>query len=143
MKKIVKFLSLFFIMVICLSLVSCGNSAEVENLWETATYTEDTEFGSGGRVLFVEVRADERFVVFTINTDKETVGEALSEHNLISGENGAYGLYVKSVNGIVADYSIDQSYWAFYKDGQYMQTGVDKTEFADGDRFELVRENVK
>ena len=38
----------------------------------------------------------------------ESIGErfardALIEHNLIEGEKGAYGLYVKKVNGITAE----------------------------------------
>ena len=37
---------------------------------------------------------------FEIHTDKETVGEALLELGLIAGEEGDYGLYVKTVNGI-------------------------------------------
>ena len=46
----------------------------------------------------------------TINTDKEILRDALEEHNLISGEQGAYGLYVKVVNGIKADYDEDGGY---------------------------------
>lgn len=143
MKKIIYFMfSTVFITMLCLSLVSCVNNTADTNLWETAVYTEDTEFGDGEKSLFVDVKAEDKVVAFVIKTDCETVGDALLEHNLVSGENGAYGMYVKSVNGIVADYNIDQSYWAFYKEGQYMQTGVDQTEFTDGDKFELVREKL-
>ena len=74
----------------------------------------------------------------TIKSNKQTVGDALKEHNLIDGEMGAYGLYVKSVNGITADYSVDNSFWSFTKSGEYMTTGVDVTQFSDGDKFELV-----
>ncbi len=143
MKKGWHFISIIFLLIVCIFIVSCSNDVQNDNLWETAMYTDDAEVGTGSKMFFVEVKAEDKSVMFTVNTDEETVGKALSENNLIAGENGAYGLYVKSVNGIVADYNIDQSYWAFYKDGQYMQTGVDRTEFADGDRFELVRETVK
>ena len=37
---------------------------------------------------------------YQIKTDKAIVGEALLELNLIAGEEGAYGLYVKTVNGV-------------------------------------------
>ena len=60
------------------------------------------------------------------------------EHNIISGENGAYGLYVKTVNGILADYNITKSYWSINKDGEYMLTGVDSTKIEDGDVYEFV-----
>ena len=48
-----------------------------------------------------------------------------------------YGLYIKVVNGITADYDVDQSYWGFSKGGEYMMTGVDGTPFADGEVYEL------
>ena len=41
-------------------------------------------------------------------------------------------------SGITADYDVDQSYWGFYKGGEYMMTGVDSTVIADGDAYELV-----
>ncbi|MBQ4095648.1 MAG: DUF4430 domain-containing protein [Clostridia bacterium] len=69
---------------------------------------------------------------FVIHTDKKTVGEALIELELLEGEEGPYGLYVKKVNGITADYDIDQTYWGFYIDGEYAMTGVEKTEIEDG-----------
>lgn len=69
---------------------------------------------------------------FEILTDKETVGEALLELELIAGDEGDYGLYVKTVNGITADYDTDGTYWAFYIDGEYAQTGVDATKAEEG-----------
>ena len=74
----------------------------------------------------------------TIKTDKTILGDALLEHSLIAGEEGAYGLYVKFVNGIRADYDLDGAYWGFNKGGEYMMTGVDGTTIADGDKYELV-----
>ena len=73
-----------------------------------------------------------------ISTDKQTVGEALLEQGLISGDVGDYGLYVKTVDGMTADYDADGLYWAFYKSGEYLMTGVDTTEIADGEQYELV-----
>lgn len=72
---------------------------------------------------------------FEIHTDKETVGDALLDLKLIDGENGQYGLYVKSVNGITADYDIDKTYWAFYINGEYAMTGVDSTRIEDGVKY--------
>ena len=70
-------------------------------------------------------------------SDKETVGDALSEQNLIEGEEGDYGLYVTTVNGITADYDTDQTYWAFYVNGEYASTGVDSTPVNEGDTYEF------
>ena len=81
---------------------------------------------------FEVVDKDGNVESFDITTDKETVGAALMEEGLIVGEEGPYGLYVTEVNGIVADYNVDQTYWAFYVDGEYASTGVDSTDVVDG-----------
>ncbi|MDE7132120.1 MAG: DUF4430 domain-containing protein [Lachnospiraceae bacterium] len=72
---------------------------------------------------------------FEIHTDKETVGEALLEVGLIEGEESEYGLYVKTVNGITADYDKDGVYWAFYVNGEYAQSGVDSTTITEGETY--------
>ena len=72
---------------------------------------------------------------FEIHTDKETVGEALLELGLIEGEESEYGLYVKTVNGITADYDKDGTYWAFYINGEYASSGVDSTKIAEGESY--------
>ena len=72
---------------------------------------------------------------FEVHTDKATVGEALLELNFIAGDDSEYGLYVKTVNGITADYDKDGVYWAFYINGEYAQTGVDSTNIAEGDSY--------
>ena len=76
---------------------------------------------------FSVVDADGKETEFTVKTDADTVGKALLDANLIAGEDGEYGLYVKTVNGITADYDTDGSYWAFYINGEYAMTGVDAT----------------
>ena len=72
-----------------------------------------------------------------VKTDAVTVGEALLENGLIAGEDGDYGLYVKTVCGITADYDVDKTYWAFYINGEYAMSGVDKTDIADGAVYEF------
>ncbi len=138
MKKAYRILSVIVLLILSVSVfVSCSQNDTVD-VWQNATYTEDTEFGNGSKTLVVEVKADDKSVVFTIKTDKPSVGDALSEFNLIEGEEKSYGMYVKKANGMVADYDENRCYWSFSKNGEYMMTGVDQTEFADGDRFELV-----
>ena len=132
-------LLLSLMLVFCL--VSCAEKVDATGLWEHATYRSDKTFGKGETTVQVEVKVEDQSVTFTINTDKTTLGEALLEHGLIAGEPGAYGLYVKVVNGMTADYDVDRSYWGFYKNGEYMLTGVDQTTIADGEHYELVRES--
>ena len=114
-----------------------GNTVEKTGVWSNATYLKDMAFGNGAKTIVVEVKANEQSIKLTIKTDKSTVGEALLEHGLIAGEEGQYGLYVKVVNGMTADYDIDQSYWSFYINGEYAMTGVDSTEITDGATYQL------
>ena len=137
MKKTINLLAVF--LLICMVFTAC-NTVSAEGLWENATYRRDMEFGKGAKTVEVEVKVGEESVTFTLHTDKETLGEALLEHDLIDGEEGAYGLYVKFVNGIEADYDKDGSYWGFYKSGEMMLVGVDGAVIADGEHYELVRE---
>ena len=136
-KTAISLTSLVLTLLFIFTLVSCGAP---EDLWEKATYLEDAAFGEGATTVQIEVKAEDQSVTFTIKTDKKTLGDALLEHDLIAGEESAYGLYVKVVNGITADYDVDQSYWGFYKNGEYMMTGVDAIEIADGEHYELVYE---
>ena len=69
---------------------------------------------------------------FTIKTDKKHLGDALTEHGLIEGEESTYGLYIKKVNGMRADYELDGYYWAFYENGEYATSGVDTTNIVAG-----------
>ncbi len=111
---------------------------------ETALETESVEsteasaiiLGEGNtKFMFVVIDADGNETDFEIHTDKETVGEALLEENLIAGDDSEYGLYVKTVNGITADYDTDQTYWAFYINDEYAATGVDSTPVTEGDTY--------
>lgn len=75
--------------------------------------------------------------LFEIHTNQTTVGDALQELELIEGEEGEYGLYVKTVNNITADYDKDGVYWAFYIGGEYAMTGVDATQITEGESYSL------
>ena len=87
--------------------------------------------------LFTVVDKDGNETNFEIHTDKENVGEALLDLELIAGEEGEFGLFVKEVNGITADYDVDQTYWAFYVDGEYAMSGVDVTTIEEGKTYAL------
>ncbi len=81
---------------------------------------------------FEVVERDGSVKTFDIVTSAGTVGEALIEEGLIQGEEGPYGLYVKTVNGSTYDYDKDGCYWAFYVNGEYGMTGAELTEIEDG-----------
>ena len=130
-------ITVLLVLTCLLSLFACGNAVEKTGVWENATYLEDTTFGDGAKTLVVEVTAEEQTVTFTLKTDKKTVGAALLEHKLIAGDESEFGLYVKVVNGMKADYDVDKSYWAFYIDGEYASTGVDSTDITENVTYQL------
>ena len=139
MKNTTRALSLLLVIALVFSLTACFKpDVDISGLWEQATYVEDTELGTGSKTVTVICCAEDRSVTFTIHTNKETVGEALLEHQLISGEPGAYGLYVKVVNGITADYDVNQCYWAFYENDDYAMSGVDLTNIEEGTIYKLI-----
>ena len=147
MKKTLRLaLALALILSTALTLLSCSLAEKMpwnksdEPTYETETkvYDTDTTLGEGAKTLTVRIEDPEKSVTFTIHTNADTVGAALLENGLISGEEGAYGLYIKVANGTVADYDIDQSYWAFYVNGEYAMSGVDTTNIEEGVTYSLV-----
>ncbi len=122
-------------LVLCVA--SCGK-VDATGLWANATYTEDTTVGQGEKTFTLGVTIEDKTVTLTVNTDADTVGAALLENGIIAGEDGAYGLYVKTVNGVLADYDVDGSYWSFYIDGEYAMSGVDSTDIVEGTAYSLV-----
>lgn len=154
------FLCMMLVVAMAFTVAGCGNKTEgTEKNTETAIVNTETTveteavaetesietaeaqeiiLGDGSvKITVIVVDADGNETNFVVNTDKETVGDALLEQNLIEGEEGEYGLYVKTVNGITADYDTDQTYWAFYVNGEYASTGVDSTPVNEGDTYEF------
>ena len=84
--------------------------------------------------------AEETTVTLTVKTDETMLGAALLAAGIIAGEESTYGLYVKSVNGMTADYDVDGTYWALYIDGSYALTGVDTTPIEAGKVYKLSRD---
>lgn len=99
---------------------------------------EEGELGEGEtQFTFVVADIDGNAKTFTINTNETTVGAALVNIGIIAGDESEYGLYVKSVNGVTADWNVDQTYWAFYINDEYAMTGVDATEIVAGSTYKF------
>lgn len=98
-----------------------------------------TTLGTGSKVFtFVAVDLEGVESKFEIHTDAETVGAALMEHQLLDGDQGDYGLYVKTVNGITLDWDKDAKYWSLLIDGEYAMAGVDQTEITEGSVYTFI-----
>ena len=130
-----QFKNKFFASVLCMVLIvamALSMTACTNNTPDSSDAGQEQGQSVEQSFTFEVVDKDGNVTTFDITTDKATVGEALLEEGLIKGEDGQYGLYVTEVNGIVADYNIDQTYWAFYVDGAYASSGVDMTDVVDG-----------
>ena len=129
-------LCLALIAAIALTAVGCDQAKTPETPETTVAGDETaalTVKGEGATLFYFNVvDKDGNETKFEIHTDKTIVGDALLELGLIAGEEGPYGLYVKTVNGITADYETDGTYWAFYEGDSYGMTGVDLTEIQAG-----------
>lgn len=150
MKRMKKALSciLCMVLIVAMALVTTGCNGSAGNQTTAATTAgatltgapaseavenEITVLGEGSKVFeFSVVDLEGKETWFEIHTDEEMVGVALMDVGLIVGEEGPYGLYVKEVNGISADYDKDKTYWAFYVNDEYGMTGVDMTPIEEG-----------
>ena len=108
------------LMSLCLVFCSCEDAVEDKTM----------------KNVTVEVVANEKTEKFSFSTDEAYLGEALDDIDLIEGEDGQYGMFIESVNGIKAD-TKKQQWWCITKDGENVMTGVDLTPISDGDKFEL------
>lgn len=128
---------LLLLLMLASLLISC---TPVPASWEDATYQKDTVLGDGGTTVTVKVTADEKTVSFTLKTDEENIADAMLAAGLCTGDREAYGLYIKYVNGIRADYELDGGYyWQLNVDGKTAAKGASATPVREGAVYELVR----
>ena len=97
------------------------------------------ETGEGATAFLFEVTDGEGNVTsWNVHTNAPTVGEALIEAGLISGDVSDFGLMVIYVNGLRADFDEDGAWWAFYVDGEMAMVGVDSTDIEEGVTYAFV-----
>ena len=108
-------LSLLLALVMVFALTACGAKEEVPA-------ADAVSF----KVVVTDLEGNE--TAFEYTSSAASVGEALVAEGLIEGHETEYGLYIDTVNGITADWDADQTYWAFYINGEYATTGIDGTE---------------
>ena len=133
MKKV---MSLILCFALVLTLAACGGTND--NADAITTVKDGQTIGEGSKTFpLIITDKDGKSIQVTVKTDEKTVGDALVGLGLVQGDKSEYGLYVKVVNGITADYEADKTYWAFYIDGEYALTGVDQTEITEGTSYML------
>ena len=78
--------------------------------------------------------------IYDLHTDAEYLRQAMEQAEGLefSGTESEYGMMVETVNGVTADWNVDQSYWGFYVNGDYCNYGIDTQPVVDGDAFKIV-----
>jgi len=142
-----KMMAIVLALLMVLSLAACGAKDNVPNEGYTPSLIQlkdgDT-VGDGKTAITVMITGtDGETITVTVNTDEKTVGDALQSIGLIDGEEGEYGLYIKTVNQETVDYETDGAYWAFYIGGEYAATGVDQTAAEAGIDYAFVAEKAE
>lgn len=138
--RIVSIVCVILAALLCL----CGCEAKQTAASHTATsaavdLSNAEKLGEGDRQFYFTVTFPDGTVkAYDIATNETTVGAALAALDLAQGEQTQYGLFVKTIGGVRADYDLDHAYWAFYIDGEYAMTGVDGADITDGSVYAFV-----
>ena len=133
-------LVLAFVLTAALALTGCSGTP-AETTAPMAKTQPATVLGEGSKSFDLTIVDKEGVThLYEIHTDEEFVGFALIAHELIEGEEGPYGMYIKSVLGQVLDYETDGMYWSFYVGSEYALTGVDLTPITEGGSYMLKAE---
>ena len=120
MKKMIPALPVF---VMLFTLAACGKKTEAPA--EALAFT----------VIVTDLEGNE--TTFEYTSSAASVGEALVAEGLVVGHEASYGLYIDTVNGITADWDHDQTYWAFYINGEYATTGIGDTPITANTTYSL------
>ena len=132
------FVCIVLITAMALTAIGCNDNKTSQFSYSTTVVDDGAVIGEGATQFALEmVDGEGKVTAVTVKTDKATVGEALLDLKLIAGDFEQYGLYIKSVNGIYADYEKTGTYWAFYIDGEYAMSGVDTTDVVEGATYAL------
>ena len=130
-------LCMVLIAALALMAVGCSKTEEAPEAPASEAVTA-TPIGEGATTFDLTVtKADGSKTAYAVSTDETTVGAALLALELIAGDEGEYGLYVKTVDGETHVYEDDGKYWAFYINDEYATTGVDMTDIEAGASYEL------
>ena len=133
-------LVLAFVLTAAAALTGCSTTP-AETTAPPAETQPVTEVGEGAANFELTiVDKDGVTHLYRVHTNVGMMGEALTEVDLIDGEQGPYGMYIKSVLGQVLDYETDGMYWSFYVNGEYAQTGVDQIPVEHNGKYMLKAE---
>lgn len=119
-----------------LSFVLCLVLVAAMSLLSVGCNDNNTPASAGEKEFTLTVtHSDSSEKTFTVKSEKQTVGEALLDEEIIAGSQGQYGLMVETVDGETVKFEDGGKYWAFYIGNEYAMTGVDATNIEDGQTY--------
>lgn len=100
-------------------------------------YAKDT-VSTNNEIKTIEISVvnGEDIKVFEISTNGKTLLDAANEINLVAGEKGSYGLFVKTVNGYTVN-DDKQEWWCITKSTETVFEGIENIKINDGDKYEI------
>ena len=103
---------------------------------QKAPETPETTASAGEKQIFtvVVVHQDKSEKIFQYELKEGMLGAFLEEEGVIIGSGD--GMF-HTVDGEKADWNENQSYWAFYVDGQYALKGIYETPMESGKTYKL------
>lgn len=84
-------------------------------------------------IVFEVVQKDGSAKEHKLTTNEEYLAKALAEAKLITYDEG--GLYT-TIDGVTADWNVDQGWWCISKDGVSLTVGMNDQVIADGEHYE-------
>lgn len=103
-----------------------------------ATIVAEKEVGEGEKTITLTViNGANEATVYTVHTDAEYLRGAIEPHGLVGGKEDIYGMWVTTVDGIVADES-RQEWWKLYEGTEQSNYGVDGLKIQDGGSYTYV-----
>ena len=149
MKKMKILIAVFLVMMIAASTVlmtSCSDDSSSgnnnsDNSDNSSNENDNNNYpvlGAGAKSFIAEITvADGTVKTYTVKTDDETIGDALMSAKLIPDDSKTNGFFT-NLDGVTAEYAVDQSYWAIYIGDEYAMTGAFEMEVANGTVYKFI-----
>ena len=103
-----------------------------------ATIVAEKEVGEGEKTITLTVvNGANEATVYTVHTDAEFLRGAIEPHGLVAGTESTFGMWVTTVDGILADES-KQQWWKLYDGTEQSNYGVDTLAIKDGGSYTYV-----
>ena len=132
--KMLRIIMITVVLITFFALSGCAGIAE-----PGADITVENSIGEGDISFPLRVTDDKGVTtLWMVYTNEESVGGALYAVGMIEGVHTDFGLMIRSVDGVVADFDANGAWWGFFVDGEFAVVGVSDTIIEPGVEYALV-----